>query len=240
MRGVVAAALLLMMVLSGCVAEKKDADTDSTSGTASGSTSASKSGTSTKTASGTGSLAPAAGNHAPTVNITAAPINGTAPLNVTFALSGSDADNDTLHWVLMLPNETIANGTGLPGNHTHAFTDAGNYTVTVSVWDGKVNVTANVTVTVTAAAGAGTGGGAKETDWATINADGTCDAKGEIAIPGAGLYVHERGDPPGTGFAAGDGTWVYEETNGLPGLQIGGPDESDAYIACLNPDTIVF
>ena len=39
---------------------------------------------------------------------------------------------------------------------------------------------------------------------------------------------------------AGDGTWVYEESNGLPGLQIGGPDESAEWKACKNPDTLVF
>jgi hypothetical protein len=44
-------------------------------------------------------------------------------------------------------------------------------------------------------------------------------------------YVEERNVPPplnpvppiaGTGAAAGDGTWIYDETNGVPGLQRGG------------------
>lgn len=125
MRGVVVALLLFALVpLSGCLTEK-DAGTESTDGDAgtgsSGSSSGSKSGTATgtKSSSGTGTKAPTATNHPPTVNITAAPANGTAPLNVTFQLTGSDADNDTLVWVLMLPSETIANGTGLPANHTH-------------------------------------------------------------------------------------------------------------------------
>ena len=44
-------------------------------------------------------------------------------------------------------------------------------------------------------------------------------------------YVEERGVPPplntdpaipGSGFILGDGTWAYEESNGVPGLQRGG------------------
>jgi hypothetical protein len=51
-----------------------------------------------------------------------------------------------------------------------------------------------------------------------------------IDLPdGRTFYLEERGNPlgtqppvPGSGFVLGDGTWLYEESNGLPGLQRGG------------------
>jgi hypothetical protein len=48
-------------------------------------------------------------------------------------------------------------------------------------------------------------------------------------LDGRTFYIEERGDPlgapvPGSGFLLGDGTWTWEETNGLPGLQRGGEE----------------
>lgn len=88
-------------------------------------------------------------------------------------------------------------------------------------------------------------------------------------IPGT-IYVHDRpGNMPArfpgfavyddwvNGFLYGDegevgGTWVYAESNEIPGLQIGNggvlvendPEgilsESEAYVDCANPDTLIF
>ena len=212
-------------------------------------------------------------NRRPLAGLTADAVNGTAPLNVTFTLTFSDADQDELSWTLAMGNATLANGTSADsgdassghstatagnatgtGNATgnasaagasrqvaHQFTEAGNYTVVLDVTDGTNSTSANITITVhpggdaTAAAGEGP---VAEDDWAVFNADGTCDAKGEIEFEGE--YVHERGDPPGTGYLLGGGTWIYEESNGIEGLQLGGADEVADYQACANPDTLIF
>lgn len=223
MRGaVVAVACLMLVFVSGCLAEKDDPETDSTSTTSS---SASKSGTGssgTKSVSASGTKAPGnATNRAPTVNLTASPDNGTVPLNVTFSLTGADADGDALRWVLTLANTTLANGTGLPASHAHNFTTAGNHTVVVTVWDGKVNVTANVTVSVAAATTAPP---------APTGPD-PCEATGETSLGGQ-LYVDRI-------------SWVFRESNGRPGLQytaepslIGEYD--DAGKGCIDGDTLLF
>lgn len=240
MRGVVvlAAMMLLTLMSSGCFVAEEDPEAQSASGTATAS--ASGTGTKATTKSGTGSAnatATPGENHAPTVNLTATPSNGSAPLNVTFSITGNDTDGDTLRWVLVLGNETLGNGTGLPASHNHTFTQAGNHTVVVRVHDGAANVTANVTVVVGAATGEPAPPTASEDAWVVFNPDGTCDAKGEI---GAVVYVHERGNPPGTGFLLGAGTWVYEESNSKSGLQVGGVGEAAEYAGCLNPDTLIF
>lgn len=230
MRGVVAvgAVLLVSLALSGCFVSKDDAKTDSAA-IAEGSRA---------TATNTTAARPAASNATgPTANLTASPSNGTAPLNVTFHVAGSVAAGHNATWTLAIGNASFANGTALPANVTHAFTEAGNHTVVLVVSDGRANATANVTIQVIA--GNATGAAPHEDKWATFNADGTCDAKGEFSVPG-GRYIHERGSPPGTGYVAGDGTWIYEESNGIAGLQLGGPDEDAAYTGCVNPDTLVF
>ena len=238
MRGVVAVALALLVstVASGCFVEDKDPETQDTTGTGTASKSGTTTGAKTTTTTGNGTGSP---NQAPTANLTATPANGTAPLNVTFVVSGTDADSDALNWTLTSGNATLAsgNGTTLPSNVTHQFTEAGNFTVVLTVTDGSLDALAKVTVTV----GVGDDAGAvepSEDDWVVFNADGTCDAKDEIDV--FGEYVHERGDPPGTGYVNGDGTWIYEESNGIDGLQVGGAGETAAYQACLNPDFLVF
>lgn len=234
------ACLLVSVASSGCLVSGDGKEgTQSTDGTGTsgpGATgSATKTGTKTSSASATGTTSPQGNASANiTATLTASAQNGSAPLNVTFNVTGSGPS--PLTWTLDVDGEPIANGTSLPGNATHSFTEAGNHTVTLVVRSGSRNATANLTITVTE--GDGGAATATEDDWVVFNADGTCDAKGEIDIEG--IYLHERGDPPGTGYALGGGTWVYEETNGLPGMQVGGAGESAEYVGCLNPDTIIF
>jgi PKD repeat protein len=93
----------------------------------------------------------AAPNRPPAASLNATAVNGTAPLNVTFALDGHDADKDALNWTLTFaPSGDAANGTSLPANVTRSFAK-GNYTVTLTVSDGRLNATAVVNVTVSEA-----------------------------------------------------------------------------------------
>ena len=54
-----------------------------------------------------------------------------------------------------------------------------------------------------------------------------------VDVLGTTFYAEERGNPlgtsppvPGSGLLLGQGTWVYEESNGWPGLQRAGLDET--------------
>ncbi len=69
----------------------------------------------------------------------------------------------------------------------------------------------------------------------------------DVDIAGV-IYIDDR---PGetipvslVGFTGGGGTWVYVETNGIPGLQAGGAsviDEADEPFAdCTNADLLIF
>lgn len=89
-------------------------------------------------------------NRAPTAQLMASIANGTTPLNVTFGLAGTDADGDALNWTLVLEDGVRVNGTGLPTNLTHTFTDAGDRLVALEVTDGHDVARANVTVRVAA------------------------------------------------------------------------------------------
>lgn len=167
MRGVVLASLLLGLMLSGCTSEDPPVnEADDASSTSSASTT-SGSRTSAST-SGTGSTASKA-NQAPTANLTADVRNGTAPLNVTFTLVGGDADGGALTWTLAAANATgnatvLGNGTFTrsgsayaPVNVTHAFTEAGNHSVVLTVRDATHNATATVAIAVDAGAPAASG-----------------------------------------------------------------------------------
>ncbi|MEK6975049.1 MAG: PKD domain-containing protein [Candidatus Thermoplasmatota archaeon] len=228
MRGVVvvAGALLFALASSGCFVPADDPETQGAdvggavaSSTASGSTagSTSKSGTATSATSTTGSAA--ASNAAPTASLVATPLNGTAPLEVTFEVNGTDADGENLTWILSFEGTTIANGTSLPAEATHTFTEVGNHTVSLRVSDASANATTNVTVAVEAAAAPAPTG------------PNICEAPSETSIGGQ-MYIDRV-------------SWIFRESNGLPGLQytaepslIGEVD--DAGTGCENGDTLLF
>lgn len=157
-------------------------------------------------------------NTAPTATLAADVLNGTAPLNVTFTLAGADADKDNLTWMLTAGNATLGNGTTLPANVTHQFLEAGNVSVVLAVSDGSNTTLANVTIVVAAAVPAVTG-------------PVICEAEGETELPG-GFYQDRM-------------SWIFEESNGLPGLQytaepslIGEYDSAGE--GCENGDTLLF
>src|SRR5688572_28010434 len=144
MRAVAAAAALVLLsaVLAGCAAEDPEryprTSTTSSSGTASA--------TST-------SAAPAnRTNTVPEANMTASPANGTAPLNVTFTLEGTDADGDALNWTLTFGDGNSTNGTELPATVVHLYNVTGNLTAVFTVSDGEANARARANVTLTGGA----------------------------------------------------------------------------------------
>ena len=232
MRGVVAVAVALLVSLmsSGCFVadddpETQDADTSGTV-TATGTTGTRTATTSRSATATAGTSGSGAANEAPTATLTATPVNGTAPLNVTFDIGGTDADSDNLTWSLTLDNDTLGDGTGVPAQVNHTFSEAGNFTVFLTVSDGTSNATANVTVYVTA--GAEKGGVPIE--------DTLCPTfEDALEIPGTGMYITPQDtliDPP---FSAG--FWIYEESNNMPGLQ---RDDDVVPTDCPTPDTIIF
>lgn len=73
---------------------------------------------------------------------------------------------------------------------------------------------------------------------------GDCDCGGgtgcgtgvwTVPIPGATLYLDDRG------YVTGNGIWLYEETNGIAGLERGGcsPYVQDTCEICVDDPTIL-
>lgn len=161
-------------------------------------------------------------NEAPTANLTATPSNGTAPLNVTFGLSGTDADNDTLSWTLEFGDGNQTNGTSLPSSVVHAYATARNYTASLTVSDGSLNRTATAHITV--------GGGSAPVP-PTIEELCPTDPQA-VGNEDVGYYA-----TPADSASSPGALWIYEESNGMPGLQ-----RNDATVPteCPIPDTIIF
>lgn len=86
------------------------------------------------------------GNTPPVADLTSSTSTGQAPLQVTFdGTNSSDADNDILTY-----SWDFGDGNTMTGpTATHTFTDAGSYTVTLTVSDGQDSAQATTTITVT-------------------------------------------------------------------------------------------
>jgi hypothetical protein len=211
------------------------------------STTTSSSATSSATNSTT-TAPPVANNTAPVANLTASAQNGTAPFSVTFNLTASDIDGDNLTWTFDADGNgsAEANGTGaqLPLSIQFNYTSAGSYNATFNVTDGRLATQAVLVITVTS--GGGTGGPPADDGlpWANVDELGQCHADGGFIQSAGPLWIHDRTTmgAPGTGLADpnGGGTWIYEESNGVPGLQIGGAGEEGPYVGCVNPDLLIF
>jgi PKD repeat protein len=106
--------------------------------------------TGTTTGSSTGTTTQA--NRPPQASLNVSVANGTSPLEVTFTVSGSDPDGDPLNWTLAFGDGNSTGGTGLPGNASHSYGSAGEFTALLTVSDGLANATANVTIAVAAGA----------------------------------------------------------------------------------------
>lgn len=131
-------------------------------------------------------------NTAPTANLTASIVNGTAPLNVTFTLGGADADGDNLTWTLVANGTELANGSALPATVDHLF-DAGSFYVLLTVSDGSAQTGANLTV----AAVAGVAGPPPEDKTFTGSITGVWEPVGGYSHD-AVVHAHEVPSAPKT------------------------------------------
>jgi len=85
-----------------------------------------------------------ASNNPPTVNPTATPVSGIAPLTVEFAANAADSENDSLmvHW-------DFGDGeTSSQPNPSHIYTESGVYEAIVTVEDGEFSTQAAITIVV--------------------------------------------------------------------------------------------
>jgi PKD repeat protein len=87
------------------------------------------------------------GNRAPTVQLTATPTSGKAPLTVAFSAAGSDPDGDALTYRYDFGDGSKPETGRTP---THKYSKVGTYTARVTVTDtGGATGTATVQITVT-------------------------------------------------------------------------------------------
>ncbi len=205
-------------------------------------------------------------NMAPVAELLANVTVGTAPLAVNFTIVADDDDGDNLTWTLQVGNDTVA-GDAVPAYALYVF-EAGNHTAWLNVTDGTDVTSVSLAINVTAPEAGPVDPCAGEDRciigedlWAEFWSDGVCDAKGAVGSssagwihdrPGAALFIVGTGNPAGgnwpygTGFVTGGGTWVYEESNGMPGLQLGGPGPhpvlgtDSRYDHCVNHDQMLF
>lgn len=214
MRVTLISSLVLVAALSGCLAD--EAEPASVSSTPTTSAAPVTNATTTSAAPNT----TVAANNAPTANLSSDVPNGTAPLNVTFTIEGTDADGDELSWTLDIDgdNESDYNGTELPSEIVHEYLEAGNYTAILNVTDGTNSTQASLDITV-------------EVPIATSL---VCD-RPDATSAGGELYVISEG-----------GDWVFAEANGIPGLQvennhpIGEPLWiNPAWVGCVGGDQMI-
>lgn len=95
-------------------------------------------------------------NNLPVATLTADVTEGVAPVDIVFTVSAEDADGDGLAWSLDVDSdgspESEGDGAGLPLDYTHSFTEAGDYTATLTVSDGVDEAVSTVELAIAAAA----------------------------------------------------------------------------------------
>lgn len=126
-------------------------------------------------------------NQVPLAELLASAVNGTAPFNVTFNMTGSDPDADNLTWTLDADGDEVmeANGTTLPANFTHTYSLNGTFNATFTVSDGTNATVSTVSIEVTAGEAVATASGpiqSYEADWL-------------LGAPGCALVITASGSP---------------------------------------------
>ena len=222
----IACLALLTTAFAGCAedAERYPDGVPTTSASRSRTTTGSATGSGSASATSTGPVGNESDNgtnQPPTASLDASPENGTAPLNVTFSLDGADPDGDNLTWVLVFGDGNQTNGTSLPTTVNHTYSSAGNHTASLTVSDGSLNRTATAKV---AAEGEGAPSGP------TIEELCPTDPLA-VGHETAGYYATpaDNADAPGS-------LWIYEESNGMAGLQ---RNDDTVPTECPTPDTII-
>lgn len=199
MRAFTLTGLLVITALAGCLGD--EATTDDSGDAMDGMDDSMHQGN--ETSGSENETAAPAMNAPPTANLTANVTNGSAPLSVSFNLTGDDADGDNLTWSLDVDgNGTVdAEGSDLPATFEFTYEAVGNYTAYLNVTDGQNTTTASLLIVVEVPA---------------VTGPNICDRPDATAY--GPLYVLDEG-----------GTWIFRESNGIPGLQVGnthptGPD----------------
>jgi len=206
MRTLVGLALVAALALAGCASSSNDSSSSSsetgpaatshgsaTSGTTSGHATTGTSGTGTTTGGTTSGTSGSSGNHAPVGTITVHSPGGAVPFNVTFTLTGTDADHDPLSWTLDAnadgkPDLNQSAPATMPATVQYQYTTAGLFNVTYTLSDGKVSSTYHtlVNATGTAVAGITLSGHIDEADPAAVASQGcTINAITLVGGPGA-------------------------------------------------------
>lgn len=93
-------------------------------------------------------------NQPPSATLSASKVNGSVPLNVTFDLSGSDPDGDSISWSLDFgdDSEAVQGDESTLGPYPHTFNDTGVYEVLFTVRDGEFETVKRENITVVPAA----------------------------------------------------------------------------------------
>lgn len=172
----------------------------------------------------------------------------TIPINVTFDITFDDPEGDDINWTLDVNGDGEAdsqgtaiadNGTYLPFNFTTSYTDAGNFTVTLTANDGGGDIVAGLLVWAEEAV-----------EEAAEEAESALEDRGWYEYdPATNLcHVKEYDDYGGTIYVSslGGGLWVLAETNGVSGLQVsngghpGGANfDPSAGDDCIDGDLVV-
>lgn len=199
------------MTLSGCASDEP-ADPAETTGTE---TSTSSTETTTTSTSGTGTTSPDPGqepeptpNTAPVASLTVIEL-GAAGSQSSFSVNVTDADGDSISWVLDANGDGVVDLDGV-ANATAVFTfdEAGTFVANLTATDGSDNAT--VTLEIVIEAPAEEAPTVEDRGWYLYDTvTSLCHVKSFTAYGGA-IYTS----------ALGGGTWVLAEANGEDGLQI--------------------
>lgn len=163
---------------------------------------------------------PTPGNDAPTVNLTATPAAGPAPLNVTLNANATDPEGDALSYSWDFGNGGKAEG---KAKQTIAYTDVGSYTATVTVSDGTQKTSDQVLIKVNENPAPPSNGGPQDVTITTTPATLTGPAPFEVSFSASAtdpegdklIYVWEFGDETMAGGATA--THVYQQAGSYTG-----------------------
>lgn len=137
--------LAVSLTLSGCLGVLPGGEGEDEGDEAIGQTNASASDNTT----GPNASSQAGNNTPPTAAIRANETSGPAPLGVSFILDGFDEEGEELDWTFTVAEGAeILNGTGLPTQVNHTYTEGGDHAATLTVDDGTATNQTELTITV--------------------------------------------------------------------------------------------